>query len=415
MTAGKPTSRFAPQVMTILLDAIVVVLLVVSVAFIYSTGHVGSEWSARSLWHKQVLWAVLGIAAYYLCAYWRLETVQRLAPLGYGVSIVLLVLVLVAGIERYGAQRWLSFFSFTFQPAEPAKLLTICFLAAWLAREPSSLTWRRQFCLACLIAIIPIFLILVEPSLGAALTLVPPLCAMIVVSLFPARWLLLSTAFLLVAGVLVSALLFSPGLLGLEDRAWADMFKTVGMHDYQIQRVESFLNGEGWNELQSRIAVSTGGLTGKGFLEGTQKTLGYLPRTVAPTDFIFTVIAEETGFAGTCAILVLYAGLTALGFETAARAPTAFGRLAALGITVLLSTHAFVNISMTISLLPVTGLPLPLLSYGGSFLLCSLAGLGLIRNICLHSTPAQATPPQECRSSARSDNSKKRIQMEFKL
>ena len=159
------------------------------------------------------------------------------------------------------------------------------------------------------------------------------------------------------------------------------------MEKYQKDRIRVFLSDEyansdaGWNKLQAQVAVGSGGLRGKGYLEGTQNMLGFLPRTVAPTDFIFCVIAEETGFTGSIIILALYSILIARCLRCTWRAIDEFGRMIALGLSVLFFSHIFVNIAMTIGLLPITGLPLPLLSYGGSFMITTLAALGLIQSI----------------------------------
>jgi rod shape determining protein RodA len=166
--------------------------------------------------------------------------------------------------------------------------------------------------------------------------------------------------------------------------AWAHMKK------YQRERLTVFLNpnrdplGAGWNLNQSLIAVGSGGVTGKGFLQGTQNSLGYLPRTVAPNDFLFSVIAEEKGFVGSACVVGLYAVLLGRGLRIAANARDRLGMLLATGIVAMFMFHVFVNIGMTIGLMPVTGVPLPLLSYGGSFVLVSMTALGLLQNIWIH-------------------------------
>ena len=137
----------------------------------------------------------------------------------------------------------------------------------------------------------------------------------------------------------------------------------------------------GWNKLQAQVAVGSGGLRGKGYLRGTQNMLGFLPRTVAPTDFIFCVIAEEAGFMGSISVVILYLILLIRCLRSAWRAPDEFGRMLALGISTLLFCHIFINIAMTIGLLPITGLPLPLMSYGGSFMISTLVSLGIIQSI----------------------------------
>ena len=139
--------------------------------------------------------------------------------------------------------------------------------------------------------------------------------------------------------------------------------------------------GSGWNKRQSEIAVGSGGLTGKGFLNGTQNILGFLPRTVAPTDFIFSVISEERGFAGSMAVVLLYGVLVVCGFYAAMVARDKMGRVLCVGIVTMIFTHAFVNMAMTIGVLPVVGIPLPLVSYGGTFMVITLFALGLIQSV----------------------------------
>jgi rod shape determining protein RodA len=186
--------------------------------------------------------------------------------------------------------------------------------------------------------------------------------------------------------------LVAAGILGLVTLAvWLRFFPDTCpfLTDYQKSRVLVYLNvsqdplGAGWNKLQSQIAVGSGGLFGKGYLKGTQNILGFLPRTVAPTDFIYSVVAEETGFAGGSLLLVLYTAVTVRCMRAAVQARDLFGRLLAAGIGVLLFTHVFINIAMTVGLMPITGLPLPLMSYGGSFMVTTMGALGLVQSVYL--------------------------------
>jgi rod shape determining protein RodA len=162
------------------------------------------------------------------------------------------------------------------------------------------------------------------------------------------------------------------------------------MKDYQRDRLTVFLHpnkdplGVGWNLNQSLISVGSGGWSGKGYLQGTQNLLGYLPSTVAPNDFLFSVIAEEKGFTGSLGVVGLYAVILFSGLRIAANARDRLGMLLATGVVVMLFFHIFINVGMTIGLMPVTGLPLPLLSYGGSFVLASMTALGLLQNVWIH-------------------------------
>jgi len=159
--------------------------------------------------------------------------------------------------------------------------------------------------------------------------------------------------------------------------------------EYQKNRILVYLNvnadplGAGWNKLQSQIAVGSGGLFGKGYLKGTQNILGFLPRTVAPTDFIYSVVAEESGFAGSLLLLALYITVVMRCMRAAVAARDTFGRLLSAGVGVLIFSHVFVNIAMTIGLMPITGVPLPLMSYGGTFMVSIMTALGLVQSVSL--------------------------------
>jgi rod shape determining protein RodA len=216
-----------------------------------------------------------------------------------------------------------------------------------------------------LLTAIPFILILKEPDLGTAMVLVPTALFMLIAA--GAAWRHLLGLFAL--GATLSPL------------GW---FVLSG---YQRERIMTFLDpsrdplDSGWNALQSAIAVGSGGLSGKGFLNGTQNVLGFLPRTVSPSDFIFPVIAEETGFIGASLLLLAYAVLLTCYIRTTCTAGDKTGSLLAMGIAGLLFCHVFVNIAMTIGLLPITGLPLPFVSSGGSFMVSTLAGFGLVQSV----------------------------------
>jgi rod shape determining protein RodA len=172
--------------------------------------------------------------------------------------------------------------------------------------------------------------------------------------------------------------------------AWLIFFpESCPLEDYQKNRILVYLNiiqdplGSGWNKLQSQIAVGSGGWFGKGYLKGTQNILGFLPRTVAPTDFIYSVVSEETGFAGSSLLLVLYTTVVVRCMRAAVLARDTFGRLLAVGTGVLIFSHVFVNIAMTIGLMPITGVPLPLMSYGGTFMVSTMTALGLVQSVYL--------------------------------
>ncbi len=200
-----------------------------------------------------------------------------------------------------------------------------------------------------------------------------------------ALWKLAGAGVLALGAVL--ALLLALPALGWEEARHEALLERCGISAYQKNRVMVFLRRDadplnaGWNKAQSQIAVGSGRMWGKGFQQGTQNILGFLPRTVAPNDFIFSVIAEEKGFAGALAVLGLMAVIIGGGLRAALAASDRIGRLLSVGVTALIFSHVFVNIAMTIGLLPITGLPLPLLSYGGTFMLVAMSGLGIVQSV----------------------------------
>jgi rod shape determining protein RodA len=346
-------------------------LLAAGLTFIYSASWRGEETGIVGAWFsKQIWWAAIGaiVALALVATDYRIWI--RQAWWLYAVSLVLLILVLVAGKKVYGAYRWLDVFGVPVQPSEFAKVAMVLVLARVLgggAIHPRSF---GTVLVALLLMALPFGLILVEPDLGTAMVLVP------------------TAIFMLFAAGAAWRYLIGLGMLGLGGVALA--FSPLARHvlsEYQHERILTFLDpsrdplGSGWNALQSAIAVGSGGLWGKGFLNGTQNVLGFLPRTVSPTDFIFPVIAEEKGFIGASLLLLAFAALLSCYIRTAWTAKDPAGSLLASGIASLLFCHVFVNIGMTIGLLPITGLPLPLVSSGGSFMVSTLAGFGLVQSV----------------------------------
>lgn len=342
-----------------------VVLLVIGVLFIYSASYQGGDTPAASFYQRQIVWAITGLAVMWILASADYRIWRDVAWWIYLFSIVLLALVLFMGQKKYGAVRWLSFLGIQLQPSEFAKLAVLVTLARFLGWPGRDVTHPKIVMQVLLIVAIPLGLIVKEPDLGSAAIFIPVAFVLMFVAGVPLRHLFS----LMVLGVLLLPV------------AW----KFLGA--YQRERILVFLDpnrdplGAGWNKIQSSIAVGSGGLTGKGFLKGTQNILGFLPRTVAPNDFIYSVIAEEAGFVGSLILLVLFMMLLGSIIRAAQKARDRFGRLLAVGIAALLFTHIFVNVAMTIGLLPITGLPLPLLSYGGSFMLVVMASLGLVQSI----------------------------------
>ncbi len=367
------------------MTAAIVALLAVGVLFIHSATHLRTD-RTRFLDIQQIRWAMGGMAVYWAAMWLDYRRLRDAAWVLYGLVVALLVAVLLVGTKIYGARRWLMAFGMAVQPSELAKLAVIVALATWLAARgrdarPPSL-WKA-FALAAL----PMALILKEPDLGTTLVFVPITMAMLFTG--GASWRPLLA--LIVAGALAVTALLSlvllPEMLDMRPERQEALFHRIGLSHYQRDRIEVFLRpdsdplGAGWNRRQSEIAIGSGGMWGRGYMQGRQNLLGFLPRTVSPTDFIFAVIAEETGFAGAAALLGLYVVLLGCGLMAALQAPDLMGRVLCVGITTLIFSHVFINVAMTGGLLPVTGIPLPLVSYGGTFLVSTLFTLGLVQSV----------------------------------
>ena len=346
-------------------------LMVIGVAFVYSAGYRGEELPPAPFYRRQIVWCLIGLAAFLVAALYDYRRLGAQAMGLYMAALLLLTLVLVFGVRAYGARRWLEIFGQRVQPSEGAKLAAILVLARYLSRPHVRPAALSTLGVTALIVGIPFVLIAAEPDLGSALALVPPAAVLLLLAGVPWRTL---------------GLLMLGGLIALP-LGW------LVLSPYQRDRLIVFLDpgrdplGAGWNSVQSAIAVGSGGPWGKGYLRGTQNVLGFLPRTVAPTDFIFSVIAEEKGFAGSAVLLGLYGVVIAGGLLAAARARDKFGQLWAAGLTALLFFHVFTNIAMTIGLMPVTGLPLPFVSYGGSFMAAAALAAGSLQSVYIRRPP----------------------------
>lgn len=354
----------------------ILVLLFLSILFIYSAGYQSGDdvFSGKAL--RQVVWALVGLSCYAAAAAFDYRKLQEVHWWVYAGSLLALILVFLFP-EKNNAHRWISMPGFDFQPSEFAKLGVVLALAGLLSNPAVDTDEPLTLVMAFLVTGIPFFLIVAEPDLGTAMVLIPLVMVLLFCAGSPIRPLLI---------------IIGTGITGLVILAvWLRFFPDTCpfLTEYQKSRILVYLNvsqdplGAGWNKLQSQIAVGSGGLFGKGYLKGTQNILGFLPRTVAPTDFIYSVVAEETGFAGSALLLVLYTTVTVRCMRTAVQARDFFGRLLATGIGVLLFTHVFINIAMTVGLMPITGLPLPLMSYGGSFMVSTMGALGLVQSVYL--------------------------------
>jgi len=374
-----------------------VLLATFGVFFIYSAQMA----SGREQWEQQIVWLIAGAILYTATAFLDYRLWLRWSHWVYLFSLMVLLLVLVPGIGEtrgMGARRWLGIGAFSFQPSESAKLAVLIMTAATLtgAKIGTVRDSIQTLIKLALAAGIPMVLILAEPDLGTALVLAPMVFAMLYISNLSSRFFTAAVGvFTLLVGLVAldtwryaTFLEDNNFLKPQEARGQYEARSWLPLHDYQRERVLAFIapdkidpTGIGWNQHQSLISVGSGGLTGKGWTEGTQAKLGYLPRGIAHNDFIFSVIAEEKGFLGSITVIGLFGVVLWNGIRIAGLARDRFGALLALGVTVLIAVHVFVNIAMTIGLVPVTGIPLPFISYGGTFVLSCCLLQGLVQSV----------------------------------
>jgi len=374
-------------------------LMIVGVAFIYSASF-ANESSQTLVWFrrvyaKQIIFYCLGITAITALCFIDYRSLARWSMVGYWGAIILLILVHFIGKEVFGAKRWIPLGIFNLQPSEFAKIALIFAQANFLSRPEEELRQLRTFIKSLGMTALPFVFVLTEPDLGSALVLFPITFVIMLVAGVPKSFLikLIGGVAVLMSLILVDVL-FAP-------EGW---YK-IQLHEYQRERLLTYFGlsfvpknatpeqrrqaekrqrAKGWNVEQALISVGSGGLTGKGWKQGTQYSLGYLPRAVAHNDFIFSVIAEEKGFVGSVTVVALYTLILFSGINIAAQARDRLGKLLAVGVVAMLFSHVFINIGMNIRLMPVTGIPLPLLSYGGSSMVCSLIAIGILLNVYMY-------------------------------
>ncbi len=366
----------------------------IGVFFIYSAQLA----TGKGQWMLQIVWLAAGVLCYGAVALIDYKLWLKYAHWVYVACLApFLLLWTPLGVTRLGATRWIDFGSFSIQPSEIAKLGVLVMSASLLTRAEigsirESLKVLGKLALA---AGLPILLILLQPDLGSALVIPPMIFALLYVSNLSQRFFAAALgAFVLLMGVVAVDtyrylhFLEVNNLSPSTDKGAYEPHSLLPLHDYQRNRLLAFIAPEridpmgiSWNLNQSLISVGSGGFAGKGWTEGTQAKLGYLPRAVAHNDFIFSVLAEEKGFLGSISVLGLFGVVLWNGVRIAGLARDRFGTLLALGVTVLFAVHVFVNIAMTIGLVPITGIPLPFLSYGGSFVLSCCVLQGLVQSV----------------------------------
>lgn len=377
--------------------ACLLALSLIGVFFIYSAQNATNEQD----WMKQLVWLAMGAAIYLTTSLLDYRLWLKYAHFVYLPAMAALLLVLIPGFgttHGMGARRWLDIPGLgAFQPSELAKI-AVLFATASILTGSKLGTVRDSLQVLVKLALavgIPMLLIIVEPDLGNALAIAPMVFAMLFVSNLSMRFFAGALGiFLLIVGILAIDIWRYSNFMeankldfGRESSAY-NSHSWLPLRGYWRNRLIAFAMpdkvdpmGIGWNTRQSMISVGSGGLTGKGWTEGTQAKLGYLPRAVAHNDFIFSVIAEEKGFLGSITVIGLFGVVLWNGLRIAGLARDRFGALLALGVTVLFTVHVFVNIAMTIGLVPVKGIPLPFLSYGGTFVLSCCLLQGLVQSV----------------------------------
>ncbi len=361
-------------------------LLTLGVAYIYSASSVRDDPELRMLYMRHAEVALLGLPLYLILALCDYRTlVRNWSWLFYAITLAMLILTPFAGESRMGAQRWL----FGIQPAEPAKL-AIIMLLSWLFVRRNIGRGIVMFFLSIVIVGVPVALILAQPDLGTAMVLLPTLFALLFTARVAPRTLWSCVVAGAVAVGAVLALVAAAENPKIPPEKRERLVAMTHLKPHQIRRLQVFmfpdkdLHGSGYNRRQSEIAVGSGGAWGKGYLKGEQYLLGYLPPSVSSNDFIFAVLAEEAGFAGSLMVLLLFAGLIWSGVWVAFRCKDDTGRLLCVGVITLTFSHMFINIAMTIGIMPITGLPLPFISYGRTFVLTMMAAFGVVQSVSIY-------------------------------
>ena len=368
-----------------------IALIVIGAMVLASAGEArGSEVFAFK-WKSMLGTAVFGLVLYFTLALTDYRTLfSYLSIPAYGVAVFLLILVLFAGTEQFGGKRWLWFF----QPSEISKLCVMAFLAYLFGSREDMFKGHygfRGFLIASVTIAVPCFLILMEPDLGTTLTLVPAVIVMLLAAGVWRKGLIVLLAAGCVAATTVLAAVYEAEKPGVSAERRAAILKYVPLRPHQVERVKTFLfpetdkNDSGYNLRQSKMTIGAGGFSGKGYGKGESIRRDLLPAMGIMNDFIFCVWAEEMGYMkGSLLLIFLFAALCLSTAWTAVIAGDKRGRIFALGVATLIFAHVYINMGMCIGLVPITGLPLPFLSLGRTFLITIMCALGIVQSISLH-------------------------------
>ena len=360
-------------------------LMTIGVIAIHSAGNARAELIFHGMWKDTLATSIFGLVLYFVLAAvdYRKLFDWAAAPAYLG-AVVLLIAVLIFGATIYGGRRWLWFF----QPSELSKLCIIMALAqfgAWL-RE-----WGFKGFLVTGAAVgFPMLLILAEPDLGTTLTLVPAIIVMMFAAKIWRKGLVIGLAAIALVATCVLTAVYEAEKPGVTPERRAAILKWTPLKEHQVKRVKVFLFpdsdslGAGYNLRQAMISIGSGGFSGKGIGQGETNHLKYLPQSISMNDFIFCVYAEETGFVGSLVLLMLFGTLCVSGAYVAYSSTDERGGYFAIGVSMLIFAHAYINIAMSIGLVPITGLPLPFVSSGRTFLLTAIMALGLTQSVAVH-------------------------------
>ena len=360
---------------------IIAVLLALCIGSIFAiTTATYSNDSLKSAPHTQIAYIIVGFVVYLALALTPYQILVRISPILYAIGVCLLIACFIPhiGKKTFGAYSWIRLGPVGFEPAEFAKLTYILGLAWFLRVRENQIQSITTVLMALAIAAVPFALVLKQPALGTASVFFPVCFAMLWAAGARAHHLLIPL-------VLVATVV---GLSYYWIHVWD---KPVPfLKPFQVDRIKIFFDpsldtkGAGWQVDQSMIAIGSGGMDGKGWRGGVETMLGYLPKNTSYNDLIFPVVGEISGFRGASTLIIFEGTVLLWCLFVAARARDKIGALVAVGVMMMLFTHVFVNIGMTIQLVPITGIPLPFVSYGGTFLVACLAAMGLVQSVWVH-------------------------------
>lgn len=343
---------------------ITLLLFAIGIAIIYSTTYGMTGGSKEAI--QQGIFGIVGVLAFFLVAFFDYRSFRGTSSILYFITILLLAVVFFTGVTTMGATRWINIGGFQFQPSEFAKLFMIIAMAKYFSEHAEDMHNFKRIVISGIYFAIPTFLVVLQPDLGTALVFIVIWISMLAVSRIKLKHFLV---------LVIGALLLLP--IG-----WATM------HDYQKKRIFALVDpasdpqGAGYNVTQAQIAIGSGQIFGRGLGHGSQSQLNFIPEK--HTDFIFAALAEEMGFLGSAIVISLFAVLIFRGITIAAKSRDYFGMYLSTGIVAMLAFHVFLNIGMNLGIAPVAGIPLPLISLGGSSVVVTFILIGILESIHIH-------------------------------